>query len=74
MSMNTGDVKFRPGVVHRLDKDTTGAIIVAKKLSALTALQKSFSDRTVKKTYLAITIGNPGEQLVWQDEPAYLNN
>jgi 23S rRNA pseudouridine1911/1915/1917 synthase len=49
----------RPGVVHRLDKDTSGLIIFAKHDQAHQWLQKQFKDRNVEKTYLAITDGLP---------------
>lgn len=48
----------RPGIVHRLDKDTSGLIVVAKTDQALTSLQKQFQDRTIKKVYLALTQGH----------------
>lgn len=44
----------RPGVIHRLDRDTSGVIIGAKTDEAAALLKKQFSERTVKKTYLAI--------------------
>ncbi|PKN86121.1 MAG: RNA pseudouridine synthase [Chloroflexi bacterium HGW-Chloroflexi-8] len=49
----------RPGVVHRLDKDTSGIILMAKNDRTHRFLQEQFKNRTVKKTYLAITDGNP---------------
>ena len=52
---------LRPGIVHRLDKGTTGCIVVAKSSSALAALSESFAKRRVKKHYIAVVIGNPGE-------------
>jgi 23S rRNA pseudouridine1911/1915/1917 synthase len=57
-------VSFRPGIVHRLDKGTTGILVVAKTTRALTRLSEAFADRDVKKTYLAITVGNPGKNVV----------
>jgi 23S rRNA pseudouridine1911/1915/1917 synthase len=51
--------ELRPGIVHRLDKDTTGCLVVAKHEAALVALQKSFKTRTVEKTYLALVHGTP---------------
>ncbi|WNG58399.1 RluA family pseudouridine synthase [Archangium gephyra] len=51
--------ELRPGIVHRLDKDTTGCLVVAKHESALVALQKSFKTRVVEKTYLALVHGTP---------------
>ncbi len=47
----------RPGIVHRLDKDTSGLIAVAKTASALASLQNQFQERTIKKTYLALVFG-----------------
>jgi 23S rRNA pseudouridine1911/1915/1917 synthase len=49
----------RPGVVHRLDKDTSGLILLAKSDSALRWLQQQFHDRHVAKTYLALVDGTP---------------
>jgi 23S rRNA pseudouridine1911/1915/1917 synthase len=49
----------RPGVVHRLDKDTSGLIIFAKHDQAHQWLQLQFKDRKVGKTYFAITEGRP---------------
>jgi 23S rRNA pseudouridine1911/1915/1917 synthase len=51
------DGVFRPGIVHRLDKDTSGVIIVARTVGARTELSRQFKDRTVRKTYLAIVRG-----------------
>lgn len=51
--------ELRPGIVHRLDKDTTGCLVVAKHEQALVALQKSFKTREVEKTYLALVHGHP---------------
>ncbi len=47
----------RGGIVHRLDKDTSGLIIVARTKEALEALQAQFKERIVKKTYLALVHG-----------------
>lgn len=48
----------RPGIVHRLDKDTSGLILVAKHDQALWHLQNQFRARTVTKQYLALVEGN----------------
>jgi 23S rRNA pseudouridine1911/1915/1917 synthase len=48
---------LRPGIVHRLDKDTSGLIIVAKNDAAQQSLQRQFKRREVKKTYLALVEG-----------------
>jgi 23S rRNA pseudouridine1911/1915/1917 synthase len=49
----------RPGIVHRLDKETTGVIVVAKSDKAHRALADQFSSRTLKKEYLALVAGVP---------------
>lgn len=48
---------YRNGIVHRLDKETSGILIIAKTKSAFEKLQKSFKDRKVKKTYTALAHG-----------------
>ena len=50
--------EIRPGIVHRLDKDTSGVMIVAKNDAAHLSLSKQIADRTVKKEYVAILEGN----------------
>jgi 23S rRNA pseudouridine1911/1915/1917 synthase len=49
----------RPGVVHRLDKDTSGIILMAKNDAAHQWLQKQFKDRLVDKSYLTLVDGHP---------------
>ncbi|XCC45301.1 MAG: RluA family pseudouridine synthase [Candidatus Shikimatogenerans sp. Ttur] len=49
---------YRIGIVNRLDKDTTGIVIIAKNLNILLKLQKQFKKRLVKKKYIAIVNGN----------------
>ena len=51
--------ELRPGIVHRLDKDTSGAMIVAKNDMAHQSLVKQFKGRTVEKFYLALLAGIP---------------
>ena len=53
--------EIRPGIVHRLDKDTSGLIIVAKNDTAHINLSKQIKDRQVKKIYIALVRGNVGE-------------
>ena len=53
---DTGD-EFRPGIVHRLDKDTSGIMVVAKTDRALRSLAKQFQQRTIKKRYVALVAG-----------------
>ena len=49
--------EFRPGIVHRLDKDTSGIMVVAKNADALEELAKQFKQRTIGKIYLALVYG-----------------
>jgi len=51
------DSPARPGIVHRLDKDTSGLILIAKTPLALANLSAQFKSRSVKKTYLALVCG-----------------
>ena len=48
---------LRPGIVHRLDKDTSGVLLVAKTRTALEALAEQFKSRQVRKTYRAVVVG-----------------
>lgn len=50
----------RPGIVHRLDKDTTGIMVVAKSDRAHLALSIAFRRHTIRKTYLGVCYGSPG--------------
>ncbi|MEE8328793.1 MAG: RluA family pseudouridine synthase [Thermodesulfovibrionia bacterium] len=50
---------LRPGIVHRLDKDTSGLIVVAKDDAGYLSLSKQFKEREVQKIYLALLYGNP---------------
>lgn len=49
----------RPGIVHRLDKDTSGLMIVAKNPQALATLSELFKQRKIQKTYWAVVTGHP---------------
>ena len=51
--------KLRPGIVHRLDKDTSGALVVAKTTAAHEHLSQQFKAREVNKEYLALVFGEP---------------
>lgn len=52
-----GDREHRDGIVHRLDKETSGILLVAKTKQAFVGLQGQFKDRVVKKTYVALVHG-----------------
>jgi 23S rRNA pseudouridine1911/1915/1917 synthase len=58
--------ELRPGIVHRLDKDTSGLLVVAKTAQAHATLVEAFAEREVAKTYLAIVRGRPelGEGMI----------
>ncbi|MCG0238384.1 MAG: RluA family pseudouridine synthase [Firmicutes bacterium] len=51
---------LRPGIVHRLDKDTTGLLVVAKHPQAQQALAAQIRDRVARREYLALVHGDPG--------------
>lgn len=59
--LQDGTEIVRPGVVHRLDKDTSGVLVLAKTQEAHAFLKTAFQDRETKKTYLAVTYGAPKE-------------
>ncbi len=54
---DVGDAE-RPGIVHRLDKETSGVMMMAKNAQAQIALQAQFKAREVHKTYIAVLLGN----------------
>ncbi|MBL7006585.1 MAG: RluA family pseudouridine synthase [Spirochaetia bacterium] len=58
-SLETGNEKYRPGIVHRLDKDTSGVMITSKNISAHEFLSSQFKKRKTKKVYIAIIKGVP---------------
>jgi len=49
----------RPGIVHRIDKDTSGLLVVAKSDAAHEGLARQFADHSITRAYLAITAGHP---------------
>lgn len=60
---------YRPGIVHRLDKDTSGLIIVAKNNKAHLSLAKQLAERSMERFYLALVYGNikeDGKQIINQ--------
>jgi 23S rRNA pseudouridine1911/1915/1917 synthase len=60
---------WRPGILHRLDKNTTGIMLVAKSDEAHWRLARQFEKRTIQKTYLAIVHGMPAMQVGVIDAP-----
>lgn len=59
-AFNEDDI--RPGIVHRLDKDTSGVILVARTVQAQILLANKFKDRAIHKTYLVLVEGNPEKE------------
>lgn len=53
----TGEIILRPGIVHRLDRETSGVMVVARNQETFLALKKEFQERRVKKTYRAFVYG-----------------
>jgi 23S rRNA pseudouridine1911/1915/1917 synthase len=60
--LQSGEEIRRPGVVHRLDRETSGILIFAKTPEAHAFYKKAFQDRDVHKTYLALVYGVPKER------------
>ncbi len=63
------DLDTRPKLVHRLDKDTSGALVLARTARAAAYFSKSFSGRTARKTYWAIIVGVPSIEDGYIDLP-----
>ncbi len=59
-----GGTDLRPGIVHRLDKDTTGVLLAAKNGVMQQRLIELFASRQIYKEYLAICVGNPGDHQI----------
>src|SRR5690606_6742495 len=54
-----GESPERPGIMHRLDKDASGVVVIAKTQDAYEDLKRQFKDRTVRKEYLVLVHGKP---------------
>jgi 23S rRNA pseudouridine1911/1915/1917 synthase len=59
----------RAGIVHRLDKDTSGLMVVAKTLPAMTALTRAIAARAVAREYIALCHGTPADERFTVDAP-----
>ena len=68
-SLPAAGLAFRPGIVHRLDKDTSGLLVVAKTPVALADIQTQFKRGVVTKAYLALVAGRPKEDAGIVDLP-----
>lgn len=67
-----GALPFRPRLVHRIDKDTTGIVLAAKTLDAERALRQAFEAGGIEKRYLALVegeLGQPGDEPLVLDDP-----
>ncbi len=56
------ELNHRPGLVHRIDKNTSGLLVIAKKEEAMTKLAKQFFDRTIDRKYYALVWGDVKEE------------
>lgn len=56
---NKQDLTFAPTLAHRIDRETSGIILIAKTKKALESLTKQFKDRTIHKTYQCYVHGVP---------------
>ena len=54
--------KGRPGLVHRIDKDTSGLLVIAKTEAAMAPLARQFFDHSINRTYMALVWGEPKEE------------
>jgi 23S rRNA pseudouridine955/2504/2580 synthase len=63
------DSKERPKLVHRLDKDTSGVLLLARSASAAASLTRAFKDKTTRKLYWALVSGAPDEREGMIDAP-----
>ncbi|MAE29380.1 MAG: RluA family pseudouridine synthase [Planctomycetota bacterium] len=61
----------RPGIVHRLDRETSGVMIIGRTEEALANLQEQFRKRSVEKTYVAICHGEPRFESDWVKTPIH---
>jgi len=69
IAAQTGRDIARPGIVHRLDKDTSGVMIIAKNDVAQLALARQLQGRAFRKEYLALVWGDPGAEPVVVEAP-----
>ncbi len=59
---NSPDAWLRPGIVHRLDKDTSGVMVIARNMKSFEELKKLFRERKIEKKYLALVYGKLKEK------------
>ncbi|MBU0723082.1 RluA family pseudouridine synthase [Patescibacteria group bacterium] len=66
---STGETMYRPGIVHRLDRDTTGVLLITRDQKTFLYFKKQFKERNIKKTYCAFVYGNIKEEKGIIDKP-----
>lgn len=64
-----GENALRPGIVHRLDRETSGVLVIAKTKAAFFALKELFQNRSIEKTYIALVYGHMPELSGKIDKP-----
>lgn len=69
MHLQNGNVIERPGIVHRLDRDTSGALLIAKNQEAFLFLKQQFQNHEIEKRYHAFVYGNFKELTATIDKP-----
>lgn len=62
IKLTSGEVLHRPGIVHRLDRDTTGVLVIARNAAAHAFLKEQFQGRTIAKKYLTFVWGEIKEE------------
>jgi len=67
--LNVGEEWYRPGIVHRLDKNTSGLMIIARNQESFEKFKVMFKDKKIQKTYFAIVFGIFGEKEGIVDAP-----
>lgn len=67
--LSAGSAPYRPGIVHRLDKDTTGLMAVAKTEAAHAALARQFATKRAQRVYVAVAAGDLEPERVTVDAP-----
>lgn len=71
---NVGEDVIRPGIVHRLDKDTSGVMVIARNQKTFEELKNKFKNREIEKKYLAIVCGNINDNGVIEKPIARASN
>jgi 23S rRNA pseudouridine1911/1915/1917 synthase len=69
ITLQNGTIIARPGIVHRLDRDTSGCLVVAKTQEAFLFLKEQFQNHTIQKRYMAWVYGSPKEDQGVIDAP-----